>query len=71
MAIKQIIKGLAPDWAVKVWRWRNAHGVLPRIFRPVTFSEKVLCRNLFERRPEFTQIADKAAIRSYVEQRLG
>ena len=71
MAIKHVIKGLSPDWAVQVWKWRSAHGVFPRIFRPVTFSEKILRRNLFERRREFTQIADKAAVRSYVEQRLG
>jgi hypothetical protein len=44
---------------------------LPRIIRPVTFNEKILHRNLFERRAVFTQIADKAAVRSYVESRLG
>jgi TupA-like ATPgrasp len=71
MRIKELLKDLTPDSVVQIRKWRNAHGVFPRIFRPVTFSEKVLHRNLFERRDEFKQIADKAAVRSYVERRLG
>ena len=71
MTIKKLIKNMTPDSVVQIWKWRKAHGVFPHIFRPVTFSEKVLHRNLFERREEFTQIADKAAVRSYVERRLG
>ena len=47
------------------------HGELPNIIWPTTFSEKILCRNLYDRRPLLTQIADKAAVRSYVESRLG
>jgi hypothetical protein len=71
MRIKKLIKNMTPDSVVQIWKWRKAHGVFPRIFRPVTFSEKVLHRNLFDRRDEFKQIADKAAVRSYVERRLG
>jgi hypothetical protein len=71
MRIKKLLKDMTPDSVVHIRKWRNAHGVFPRIFRPVTFSEKVLHRNLFERRDEFKQIADKAAVRSYVERRLG
>ena len=43
----------------------------PSIFRPRTFNEKILHRILFDRRPILTEFADKAAVRSYVEQRLG
>jgi hypothetical protein len=71
MRIKKLIKDMTPDSVVQIRKWRKAHGAFPRIFRPVTFSEKVLHRNLFERRDAFTQIADKAAVRSYVERRLG
>jgi hypothetical protein len=71
MTIKKLIKNMTPDCVVQISKWRKAHGVFPRIFRPVTFSEKVLHRNLFERREEFKEIADKAAVRSYVEKRLG
>jgi hypothetical protein len=34
-------------------------------------SEKILCRNLFDRRPILTTIADKAEVRKYVADRLG
>ncbi len=34
-------------------------------------NEKVLHRNPFDRRAVLTQLADKAAVRSYVERRLG
>jgi TupA-like ATPgrasp len=37
----------------------------------MTFNEKVLHRMLFDRRTMLTQMADKAAVRSYVESRLG
>ncbi len=47
------------------------HGEYTNILWPKTFSEKILHRNLFDRRPLLTQIADKAAVRSYVEARLG
>lgn len=43
----------------------------PNLVRPATFNEKVLYRILFDRRPVLTQFADKAAVRSYVESRLG
>ena len=45
--------------------------VFPRIIQPITFNEKVLHRILFDRRALLTQLADKAAVRSYVEERLG
>ena len=70
-SIKKVIKKGLPDWCVLLWEWRKAHGAFPNIIRPVTFNEKVLHRNLFDGRAVFTQLADKAAVRSYVEQRLG
>jgi hypothetical protein len=41
------------------------------IFNPVTFNQKVLYRRIFDRRAALTQVADKAAVRSYVQARLG
>jgi hypothetical protein len=69
--IKKLVRVKIPDWYLLIWHWYKTHGSLPRIFKPVTFSEKVLCRSLFDRRAFMTQIADKAAVRSYVESRLG
>ena len=67
-----IIDNILPVWYLNIRRWRKAHGgAFPRIRRPITFNEKILHRNLFERCPIFAQVADKAAVRSYVEERLG
>src|SRR5437667_5061670 len=70
-SIKQRIKKALPSWLVLIRDHRKAHGEFPNIISPRTFNEKILCRNLFDRRPLLTQIADKAAVRSYVEARLG
>ena len=65
------IEGRLPDVAVAVRRHRQVHGELPRILAPRTFSEKVLHRKLFDRRELLTRLADKYAVRTYVEARLG
>src|SRR5689334_12393749 len=69
--VKSGIRQLLPDWAVQINTYYGNHGSLPNIIRPVTFNEKLLYRNLFDRRPLLTQMTDKAAARSYVEARLG
>jgi len=71
VSIKQRLRQRLPHWLVLIREHRRLHGELPNIIWPATFSEKILCRNLFDRRPLLTQIADKAAVRSYVESRLG
>jgi TupA-like ATPgrasp len=70
-SIKNRIKEMLPDWFILVRKYVKAHAAFPNIISPVTFNEKVLCRTLFDRRPLLTRIADKAAVRSYVESRLG
>jgi hypothetical protein len=70
-SIKKFIRKRLPHWAVLI-RWhRNTLGAFPNIVSPVTFNEKVLHRNLFDRRALLTQFADKAAVRAYVRSRLG
>src|SRR6185312_14432355 len=70
-AIKSRIRRLLPDWAVLIYLYRKGHGVFPKLARPVTFNEKLLHRNLFDRRLLLTEMADKAVARLYVEARLG
>src|ERR1700686_4944938 len=69
--IKKRIKKLWPDWFIVIRRHRIRHGVFPNLISPATFNEKILYRMLFDRRDVLTQMADKAAVRSYVESRLG
>jgi len=77
--VKKPIKKALPDSVVEwmidfrtlTYKYRRAHGVFPRLIRPRSFNEKVIHRILFDRRDVLTQITDKAAVRSYVESRLG
>lgn len=62
---------LLPDWFILISRHRIIHGEFPNLISPATFNEKLVYRILFDRRAVLTQIADKAAVRSYVESRLG
>jgi hypothetical protein len=70
-SIKMRIRTVLPDWFILIRAYHKAHGAFPNVIRPTTFSEKVLHRLLFDRRTLLTHIADKAAVRSYVESRLG
>jgi hypothetical protein len=69
--MKRHLRKFFPDWFIAVRSYYNTHGYLPNFFRPLTFNEKVLHRMLFDRRPIWGQMADKFAVRSYVESRLG
>ena len=69
--IRNAIKKRLPDWYFVIQEWRKVHGRFPNFLWPATFNEKVLHRILFDRRPVLTQFADKFAVRSYVEQRIG
>jgi len=52
-------------------RHKREYGVFPNLVHPTTFSEKVRCRMVFDRRPILTTLADKLAVRDYVKQRIG
>lgn len=68
---KERVRKALPSWLILIRRYWKAHGVFPNLVRPATFNEKILKRILFDRRPVLTQVTDKAAVRSYVEARLG
>jgi hypothetical protein len=74
-ALKRAAKVVLPDIVldtVTVSRlYRSAHGRLPNILFPTRFTEKVVCRSLFDRRPILKTFADKYAVRSFVESVLG
>src|SRR5580693_2426411 len=70
-SVKERVKKVLPTWLILIRRYRKVHGVFPNLVRPATFNEKILYRMLFDRRLVLTQVADKAAVRSYVESRLG
>jgi hypothetical protein len=70
-SIRERFRKAVPSWLILMAKYRKAHGVYPNLVRPTTFNEKILHRILFDRRVVLTQVTDKAAVRSYVESRLG
>jgi len=51
--------------------YRKAFGNDPNLEHPALFSEKVIARKLFDRRPVFSRIADKLLVREFVAERIG
>lgn len=47
------------------------HRYWPAFKQPVTFSEKIFHRMLYNRNPVLTQISDKLAVREYVARKVG
>lgn len=47
------------------------HGYRPHFREPRSYNEKISHRKLFDHNPQFTMLADKWAVRAYVEQRIG
>jgi hypothetical protein len=68
---KAQVRRALPDWLALCALYRRMHGVFPNLVRPTTFTEKVLFRAAFDRRPLLAQISDKAGARDYVTERLG
>ncbi|HLJ59911.1 MAG TPA: ATP-grasp fold amidoligase family protein [bacterium] len=50
---------------------KRTFGVYPNLISPKTFSEKVLYRLIFDRRPLLITLQDKYAVRDYVRDRIG
>jgi hypothetical protein len=70
-SLKERFKKALPSWLLLFRRYRKMHGVFPNLLWPGTLNEKILYRILFDRRPILRRLADKAAVRPYVEARLG
>jgi hypothetical protein len=52
-------------------RHKRAFGIYPNPLKPKTFSDKLLQRMIFDRRPILRQLQDKYAVRAYVRDRVG
>jgi TupA-like ATPgrasp len=69
------IAAMVPEPAVIAFSAMRRHkrflGTYPNLFRPKTFSEKVLHRIVFDRRPILTKLQDKYAARDYVREKIG
>lgn len=59
------------DCAIVKHRYRQRFGRRPDLSVPTTFSEKVLYKRFYDRRPILTCVADKLAVRDYVAGIIG
>ena len=60
-----------PDAVFLVLRHVVAQKRIPSLTRPTAFTEKVLCKMLYDRNELMPVVADKVAVRDYVEARVG
>ncbi len=74
MGIKQLVRKamrILPDkWAISVDYYR-AFGKLPNFKNPKTYNEKLQWLKLYDRKPIYTTIVDKHAVKQYVAERIG
>lgn len=60
-----------PDRLYLEWMYEIRMGERIHLDNPVTFNEKLNWLKLFDRRDEYTQMADKFAVRQYIKDRIG
>lgn len=68
--IWRMIAPLPDKYYIKLKYW-VIKGTWPDVDHPKTFSEKVQARKLYDRKPIYATLVDKAAVKSFVEERLG
>ncbi len=70
-AIKAILLFAFPDHLFLIIRYLIKHRRIPNLIRPSTFTEKTLCKMLFDRNELLPIISDKLAVRDLVRARVG
>ncbi len=70
-AIKLALLFAVPDLLFLTARYLIKQGRFPNLIRPSAFSEKVLCKMLFDRNELLPIIADKLSVRDFVRARVG
>lgn len=53
------------------WRFKRAFGRYLNLQTPHSFNEKIHWLNLYDRKPDYTSLADKLRVRDYVSARIG
>lgn len=62
---------IIPDKQYLKWRFRLEMGYKLNLDNPQTFSEKLQWLKLYNRKPEYTQMVDKFAVKEYVANIIG
>src|SRR5205814_7670003 len=51
--------------------YQKTFGVFPRLNPPVSFNERILHRNIYDRDPRLRIVNDELAVRGLIEERVG
>lgn len=70
-AVRNLPPGRISEQLMLTMRYYRQFRRLPNLRNPVTFSEKMQRRKLFDRNPELTLLQDKYRVRDYVSRRIG
>lgn len=62
---------IIPDQFYLALRFKRRFGRFPNYNNPKSFSEKLQWLKLYDRRPEYTTMVDKYAVKKYVADRIG
>lgn len=65
------ITKMLPDKLYLSLRYKSRFGRFPNFKSPKTFSEKIQWLKLYDRRPEYTTMVDKYAVKKYVANKIG
>ena len=71
MNIRNICARIIPDIAYIKLIYYKHFGCLPNLKNPKTFNEKLQWLKLYNRKPEYTMMVDKYAVKQYVSEKLG
>ena len=68
---KSGVANVLPDKTFLKMRYRAAFGKKLNLKNPQTFNEKLQWLKLYDRRPEYTDMVDKHAVKTYVANSIG
>lgn len=74
MGINKAIKNfshLLPDWLYLSLKYRKRTGLNLNLRNPKTYTEKLQWLKLYDRKPLYTTLVDKFAVKKYVAEKLG
>ena len=71
IAMLKKVNTLLTDKQYLKWRFRLEMGKKLNLKNPQTFQEKIQWLKLHDRKPEYTTMVDKAAVKQYVADRIG
>lgn len=71
MFYSKIPKDWIPDEIYLKWAYRVKIGKKLNLKKPEAFTEKIQWLKLYDRRPEYTMLVDKYAVKKYVAEKIG